>query len=265
MKWRPKLAVMILAVVGMASVRLRAQAEASPGVARVSLIHGEVSTERADTGDWAAATLNAPLVTGDSLSTGGASRAELQLDYANILRLGEHTEAKIADLSGSHIQVQLAQGLADYTVLSGNQADLEIDTPNVAVHPTEPGIYRVEVFSNSHATVIVRKGNAQVSTPQGSTTVKNGELMRIEGTDNPQYQIVGAPKTDAWDQWNNQRNHVIEDAKSYQHTNKYYTGAEDMDAYGHWVNVQGYNWCWTPYVDAGWIPYNNGRWAWEPY
>ncbi|MGH9354706.1 MAG: DUF6600 domain-containing protein, partial [Terriglobia bacterium] len=65
--------------------------------------------------------------------------------------------------------------------------------------------------------------------------------------------------------WNNQRNQVIEDAKSYQHTNQYYTGAEDLDAYGHWVNVPGYNWCWTPYVDAGWIPYNNGRWAWEPY
>lgn len=265
MKWKLKLAVMMLMAVGMAGARLSAQVETSPGVARMSLIHGDVSTERGDTGTWAAAAINAPLVTGDSVSTGGVSRAEVQLDYANVLRLGEHTEAKIADLSSGHIQVQLAQGLADYTVLKGNQAGLEIDTPNVAVHPTEPGIYRIEVFSNSRATVIVRKGNAQVSTPQGSTTVKNGELMRIEGAENPQYQIVGAPKTDAWDQWNDQRNHLIEDARSYQYTNQYYTGAEDLDAYGHWVNVPGYNWCWTPYVDAGWIPYYDGRWAWEPY
>ena len=182
-----------------------------------------------------------------------------------LFRSGEHTEAKIADLTSSRIQVQLAQGLADYTVLKGNQADLEIDTPSVAVHPLEPGTYRIEVFSNSQTTVIVRKGRAQVSTTQGNATVKNNEMIRVQGVANPQYQIVDAPSRDAWDQWNDQRNHLVEDAKNYQYTNHYYTGAEDLDSYGQWINVPGYNWCWTPYVDAGWIPYYNGRWAWEPY
>ncbi|MGH9357791.1 MAG: DUF6600 domain-containing protein [Terriglobia bacterium] len=265
MRWRSKLAVLVFVTLGVAGSRLFAQVNTSPGVARVSLIHGEVSTARGDTGTWVAAAINEPLVTGDSISTGASSRAEVQLDYANVLRLGEKTEAKVADLSNSHIQVQLAQGLADYTVLKGNQADLEIDTPNMAVHPAEPGTYRIEVFSNSEATVIVRKGSAQISTPQGSTTVKQSEMIRVEGTQNPQYRVVGAPARDAWDQWNEQRNNIVQDAKSYQYTNRYYTGAEDLDAYGHWVNVPGYNWCWTPYVDAGWIPYRNGRWAWEPY
>ena len=33
-----------------------------PDVARISLIHGDVSMQRGDTGDWAATSINAPLV-----------------------------------------------------------------------------------------------------------------------------------------------------------------------------------------------------------
>src|SRR5437667_4799899 len=57
-------------------------AEKETGVARVSLIHGDVSTQRGDSGDWATAILNAPIVTGDRVSTGDDGRAEVQLDYA---------------------------------------------------------------------------------------------------------------------------------------------------------------------------------------
>ena len=69
------------------------------GVGRVSLIHGDVSTQRGDSGDWSAAQLNAPLMTGDKVSTGDKARAEVQLDYANILRLSEHTQANITNLT----------------------------------------------------------------------------------------------------------------------------------------------------------------------
>src|SRR5882672_499340 len=59
------------------------------GVARISLIHGDVSTQRGDSGDWGSATLNQPVVPGDRVSTNDKSRAEIQLDYANILRIDE--------------------------------------------------------------------------------------------------------------------------------------------------------------------------------
>jgi hypothetical protein len=54
------------------------------GVARVSMIHGDVSTQRGDSGDWSAAQVNAPVLAGDRVSTGDKARTELQLDYANI-------------------------------------------------------------------------------------------------------------------------------------------------------------------------------------
>ena len=83
----------------------------SSGVARISLIHGDVSTQRGDSGDWAAAALNQPIVSSDKVSTGVDSRAEVQLDPANILRLGDSTLASVAGLSRTQIQVQVERGL----------------------------------------------------------------------------------------------------------------------------------------------------------
>src|SRR5579859_6469519 len=106
------------------------QDQAAPGVARVSIIQGQVSTTNGDAGQWVASTVNAPLQQGDKISTGASSRSEIQLDYANVLRLDQQSQANIADLTRSRIQVQLAQGNANYDVLKGSQADIEIDTPN---------------------------------------------------------------------------------------------------------------------------------------
>jgi hypothetical protein len=93
-----------------------AQVGISPGVARISLMQGDVSTERGDTGDWAAAALNQPLVSGDKISTGDNSRAELQLNHANVLRLGNNSQAKIATVERvqnqrAQIQVHMGKGL----------------------------------------------------------------------------------------------------------------------------------------------------------
>src|SRR6266700_4082860 len=205
------------------------------------------------------------VVRGDSVSTGERSRAELELDYANILRLDQRTEAKIADLTRTHIQIQVAQGLVNYTVLKGTEADVEIDTPNMAVHPRGEGVYRIQVDSSSQTEVTVRNGEAEVTTPQGSTRVKKNEMVTVRGTDNPEYQVAAASGRDEWDQWNKQRDHDIRDAQSWAHTNRYYTGAQDLDHYGHWVNAPGYGDVWEPYAGEDWVPYRDGRWVWEPY
>ncbi len=103
------------------------------GVARISLIHGDVSTQRGDSKDWSAAAVNAPILAGDRVSTGDKARTEIQLDYANLFRLAEHSQANIVQLNRSQIQIQLGHGMANYTVLKNSDADAEIDTPNVAI------------------------------------------------------------------------------------------------------------------------------------
>jgi hypothetical protein len=243
-----------------------AQLGISPGVARISVIQGDVSAQRGDTGDWAAATLNQPVVGGDRISTGDRSKAELQLDHANTLRLGNNAWAKIATVEGTQIQVQLGQGFAYYTISEGSEAEVEIDTPNAAIRPTsKEGIYRIEV-DGFETQVIVRKGAADISTPQGSSHVEMGQAATIRGTaDNAGNVLGGAPSKDSWDSWTNERDGAIRSAQSWNHTGRYYVGSEDLDAYGRWVNVLDYGRVWSPTVAASWAPYRVGRWVWEPY
>jgi hypothetical protein len=242
-------------------------AQTDQGVARISMIHGDVSTQRGDSGDWSAATLNAPVVSGDKVSTADNARAELQLDFANILRLGNNSAANIVTLTKKNIQIQLSQGIANYTVFKDGEVEPEIDTPNVSVHPSHhDGVFRIEVQPDGDTLVIVRKGEAQISTPQGSTEIKSGEMATVRGTANDaQYKISDAPARDDFDRWNNDRDRVIVSAKSWHHTNRYYTGSEDLDTYGRWEHESDYGDVWVPNEPDGWVPYRDGNWVYEPY
>ncbi len=266
MKRSLALGLAVLFATAFVVVRARAEDnEPQPGVARVSVIHGDVSLQRGDSGDWVAATINAPAVAGDNLSSGVRSRMEVQLDYANVLRLGGSTEVKLADLTRTHQQVQLRRGLINFSVFKGSEADVEIDTVNVAIRPVGEGSFRVLVPSDDETQVVVRKGEADVTTPQGSTTVKKGDMIVIRGRDNPEYKVSDAPRTDDFDDWTKERDNQIQDARSYERTNRYYTGVSDLDRHGHWIYVPDYGWVWSPYGEPGWAPYRYGRWVWEPY
>lgn len=243
------------------------QGQSDAGAGRVSFVQGDVSTQHDGSSDWAAATLNTPVVNGDHISTGKNSRAEIQLDYANVLRMSDESTANVVNLSPTQIQLQVGQGLVNYDIVKNSDANIEIDTPNVAVRPAAgEGSYRIQVNSDGETIVDVRKGSAEISTPQGSTTVNRDQRITIEGNaDNAQYQISGAPGRDDWDKWNADRDHVIESAKSWQHTDPYYTGSQDLDAYGQWQNVPDYGDVWFPAAGPGWAPYRDGRWVYEPY
>src|ERR1700757_3969043 len=232
-----------------------APAQTDQGVARISLIHADVSTQRGDSGDWSAATLNQPVMTGDKVSTGDNARVELQLDFANVLRLGPNCQANMANLTKRNIQIQLAQGIADFSVSKDSEAEPEIDTPNVSIHPAHhDGVFRVEVRPDGDTVVIVRAGQAQIATPQGSTEVNAGEMATVRGdAESAQYKISSAPDRDDWDRWNSDRDHWI----PYRN--------------GNWVYEPVYGWTWVGFEPWGWAPYHYGRWfpygrswAWWP-
>ena len=243
------------------------QSSSNNGVARVSLIHGDVSTRRGDSGEWSAAQLNAPLMTGDSVSTGDKSRVELQLDYANTFRLAEHTQANITNLTRTQIQIQLGHGMANYTVLRNSDATAEIDTPNVSIRTERrESSFRILVTADDHTEVLVRRGEVEITTPQGGTRVGENQFITIRGNgDQTQYRIGEAPARDDWDQWNTDRDRMINNSVSRRNTNDYYTGTQDLDANGAWQNVPDYGQAWFPNEAPGWVPYSAGNWVWEPY
>ncbi len=250
-------------------------------VARLSVVQGQVSTAHGDAGEWANGTMNTPLVPGDRVSSGDRSRAEIQIDPYNVMRLDERTEARMADLQSNKIQLQLASGLMEYSVLNGTQADVEIDTPNMGVHPLSPGLYRIQVTSDTDTMLIVRHGEAEVLTNQGSQKVEAGQMIQIRGTDNPEYKVDAAPGRDDFDHWSSDRDRQLAAAPQPQPQPQYgqpqpqygqpqpppsqITGSGELNNYGQWGEVPDYGWCWTPQVDAGWVPYSAGNWGYEPY
>src|ERR1039458_8595468 len=242
-------------------------AKVDQGVGRVSMIHGDVSTQRGDSGTSSAAVLNQPVVNGDKVSTGPGGRAEVQLDFANILRLGSNAQVNLANFTKKYIQVQIGQGLVNYSVFGESETEPEIDTPNVALHPAhQDGVYRIEVRPDGDSIIIVRKGEAQIATPQGIAEIKQGDMATVRGSGaDARYKITAAPERDDWGRWNSDRDRMIHNADAWHHTNKYYVGSEDLDANGRWENAPDYGQVWVPNEPDGWAPYRDGNWVYEPY
>ena len=72
------------------------QYETGRAVARISVINGDVSMRRGDSGDVIAAVVNSPIMAGDSILTTSSSRGEVQLDSANMLRFAPNSEVRFA-------------------------------------------------------------------------------------------------------------------------------------------------------------------------
>ncbi len=233
------------------------------GVARISLARGEVAVQRGESGDTIQARANLPLVEGDYLTTGPASRAEVQLDYSNLLRLDRQSSIRLGSLGNRSFLVQVERGTITYSELRGGDADVDIETPLAAVRPQKHGRYRIEVVRVDEVVVIVRKGTAEVASADGRQPLKKGQRLVIRGGGREvAFHRTRAYPEDAWDEWNRERDRQLTRSNVYSHVNRSIYGAEDLDGYGRWVHVPRYGRCWFPSVTVGWAPYRHGRWVW---
>jgi hypothetical protein len=240
--------------------------EAGRPVARVSVLSGDASVRRGDTGEWVAAALNAPLLGGDAVSVSPGSAAEFQLSGASFARLAGDSEVQIAEFDNGRIQLQLAKGLVTYRVLRQTSEEAEINTSLASIRPVGLASVRVETAPDGSTHVLVRHGEVEVSTRRGTERVREGSMMVIKGSaDDPEFQIVPAPAHDRWDAWSDQRDAYLLRAQSPQYVSRDVYGTEDLDNYGRWSNDPAYGNVWTPTVAAGWAPYREGRWVWEDY
>jgi hypothetical protein len=242
------------------------QYEPGRAVARISILNGDVSVRRGDSGDVVAAALNAPLMADDRLLTASSARAEVQLDSANLIRIGANSEVRFAALDLRNSQLQIAAGTVTFRVLRPSQAQIELDTPSVAVRPLRQGIYRITVRDDGTTEVTVRLGEAEVDSQRGGEHLQAGQTMNARGpASDPEFQIVQANPPDGFDRWSDDRDRYLERSQSVQRVSPDIYGAEDLDQYGQWNNDPTYGSVWTPNVAPGWAPYQSGRWVWEDY
>ncbi|MBI3210019.1 MAG: FecR domain-containing protein, partial [Candidatus Solibacter usitatus] len=209
--------------------------DAKRGVARISHMNGDVSVRRGDSGEWLAASPNAPLVAGDHVQTGPGTRTEVQFDYSNMLRLSANGEIGFPEMEQGRYMVQMASGLAMFRVLREMTADVEVSTPNASLRPMKKGMYRIAVHADGTTEFTVRSGEADIYTQHGSQRLRSGKTMLVRGTAaDPEFQVVGAVMRDGWDQWNEERDNGLMKSNAYRYVSSSVYGAEDLDAHGSW-------------------------------
>ena len=237
------------------------------GVARISVISGDVSVRLGDANEFVAAAVNAPLVASDTLVTGEGSRAEVQFDYSNMIRLGPLSEVNMAELDYRRYQVQIGRGTVLFRVLRDRDAEVELSTPSVSIRPVKSGTYRVSVLGDGSTEIVVRAGEVEIFTPRGSERLRAGHALLARGNPtDPEFMDVAARPSDEFDYWSDRRDQDLQHSRAYQYVSTDVYGADDLHRYGQWENAPEYGAVWSPAnVPADWAPYRDGRWVWVDY
>lgn len=243
-----------------------AAADRQHGAARLSIVQGDVNVLRGDTGQLVAAVVNAPLMAQDHLQTSAGSRAEVQFDAGDIVRLAPDTDLGFAQVEDQRFLLQLGAGTVIYRVLRRSNTQLEIDTPLLGVRAQAEGDYRVSVLPDGTVQVSVRSGQAQLLTSNRNEDLGPGRTVLVRGNpQNPEFQSSYEPAPDQFDDWSANRDRELMQSQSYRYVSQDIAGAQDLDQYGNWVPSQ-YGQVWQPQAPPpDWSPYSDGEWVSEPY
>ena len=216
------------------------------GAARLSIVQGDVNVLRGDNGQVVAAVVNAPLLTQDHLQTSTGSRAEVELDGGNIVRLAPNTDLGFAQVQDQHFQLQLGTGTVIYRLLRKTNAQVEIDTPMMGLVAMTEGDYRISVLPDGSAQVTVRSGQAEILSANHSEYLAAGRTLLVRGNPNsPQFESSYELTPDQFDDWSANRDREMSQSQSYNYVSPEIAGAQDLDQYGDWVPSQ-YGQVWQP-------------------
>ncbi|PYT22873.1 MAG: hypothetical protein DMG58_29210, partial [Acidobacteria bacterium] len=157
-------------------------------------------------------------MSGDVVTTGPGSRAEIQFDSANMVRLASDSEVRLSEVAGARYQLQVARGTVMFSVVRDSNAQVEVSTRAVSVRPMRRGAYRVTVLDDGTAEITTRAGEADIYTPRGVEKLNSGKTMMVRGTaSDPEFQEVAALGQDDFDRWNEDRDRNLSRSRSVQY------------------------------------------------
>ena len=226
--------------------------EGGVGVARISLIAGDVSARRGPQGDLVSAEYGLPLVGGDYVFTGADSKAEIRFDARNYLRMDARSEVRMHQLGQSAYRLEVTRGSVSYSMLKHGLADVDLRAQGGSLAPSKEGIYRVDVRGAGTA-FIVRKGEAAVLTPARNYKLKSNKSLVLSGpAPSAGVKVTGAPQKDPFDEWNKRRDKIIAQNSGMAREPVWYPTA---------VSV-GWGWG-SPYLGGWWGMYPRYGYPWR--
>jgi Family of unknown function (DUF6600) len=230
----------------------------SYSVTRLKISEGSVWVRTPDSGEWEEFQNNSPVPERARISVPDDSEAELQFHGGQYMLLTGGTDL---DLD------RLEDGISVFRFRSG---EIRFDLPEDDFSPVRvlvsddarvdlpvPGKYWLTAPENEDPGVVVRAGEATVTTGRGESTVRRGEEARI-GRDVRVGPYAGGPVEERREETR------LSDEESQAGVPP--SAAVELRDYGEWVHSSEYGYVWRPRVAPGWTPYYYGQWVWiSPY
>ncbi|MBI5576335.1 MAG: FecR domain-containing protein [Deltaproteobacteria bacterium] len=236
----------------------------SLGAMRVVLIQGDVQVKIADTGEWAPASINMPLLEGDELWVPEDGRAGLQTNNGTHIRFDRNTALQVLRMDRDSFQFYLPQGGVYVLNRASKRSVLQIDTPDASLRSFGGSTFRVDV-PETETYLAVFRGSVLAENAEGRTNVRAGDMLTL--TSDGYAELSPLPSPDEWQRWNEGQDRIVlARGEGYRYLPpELSVYSNDFDRNGRWVNVPGYGYCWTPtvLVVADWAPYRHGRWVWR--
>jgi len=259
----------ILAALGLILLSIStafAQADPPARVGRLSDIEGTASFHNGDQDQWSPATINYPVVAGQSYWTEPQTRLELEVGGATF-RLDETSLLDILALDDTTTRLELDQGALNLHIASVLPGGVQVLTPLGWVSIGEPGTYHLDAGRPDgdrpvgFLVVTALDGSAEFDGPGSRVAVLAGESTAIGG--NPLTAQLSQATTTPIDDWAFERERRALAEETRRFVSPQATGYQDLDAYGRWSEDAGYGPVWYPRdVPADWQPYHYGHWAW---
>ncbi|HNB46579.1 MAG TPA: hypothetical protein PLL72_20530, partial [Burkholderiaceae bacterium] len=260
----------LLTLLGLIALATAAQAADDPPgrVGLVAWIDGSARLQRGDGGepiDHERESLrNWPLTSGDLLSVGERSRAELGIGSTR-LRLDGGAQLLLRRVDDDAIELQLLRGSLVLRVSSPEVArELLIDTAAARQRPLSAGAFRFDTgtpWREGHAATAWRS-ELRIEQRDGSLQLRSGQRadLYVDGG----WRLT-RPEADDLERWALAPDDPATVSSAYLPPEM--TGADRLASYGDWERSSDWGWVWLPRsVAVGWAPYRDGRWIWvEPW
>lgn len=222
-------------------------------VARIKSLEGMTTVQDAGAAAFAPVTHNWPVAPGDRVRTEKESRAEV--DFGDVLVLLEASgELKLEELTPAVTRLRIVAGIATFDVSESLHEMVSLQLAHATIQISAPGAYRIEVQENGDASMIVQRGEAEITTGQAVFGQRSDEEVAIarDGT----FTISPTPERRVARE--------SEGVRIAEHVAPTLAGYRDLANYGLWRWIPDYGMVWEPSrVARDWAPYRFGRWIWK--
>ncbi len=231
-------------------------------IVRLSLVSGPVQVKFPGRA-WQRGLINAPVTEGETVRTGANARAEVELEDGSTIRLIPNSSAGFTELALlNRVRLTTVRPISGTIYLNLRRKHttrgFRLRLPEGLITlPFGKSEFRV-MMSGSSADVLVLDGHLNlVSGGLPYKLNKNDQLTLVAGEP---ASLANDHVRDRWDAWNHQRNQIVEVNSLSGLNSPFSFGLAELGTYGTWDND-----CWQPLgMAAGWSPYNNGIWYYDP-